>query len=128
MARIRTIKPSFWGSRPVKKLSRDARLVTVGLITLADDDGRFLSSLSAITGFIFPNDEERTPTPRQMRRWLDECVATGLVHEYVADEIRYGCFPTWHEHQVINRYTPSSLPAPDVECVPRSTKKKGEAA
>ena len=35
------------------------------------------------------------------------------------DAIRYGVLPTWHEHQVINRYTPSTLPEPDVQCTPR---------
>lgn len=123
MARIRTIKPSFWGSRPVARLSRDARLLAIGLISFADDDGRFLASTSTITGYVFPNDEP-PPTPKLVRKWLDQCIDTDLVHEYERDGIRYGCFPTWHEHQVINRYTASSLPEPDVTCTPRSTKKK----
>lgn len=124
MARIRTIKPSFWGSRPVAKLSRDARLLTIGLISFADDDGRFLAATAAINGFIFPNDE--LPA-KKVRGWLDECISTGLVHEY-GETVRYGCFPTWHEHQVINRYTPSSLPLPDIQCTPRGTPKSKEAA
>jgi len=119
MARIRTIKPSFWGSRPVARLSRDARLLTVGLISFADDDGRFLASLATINGFVYPNDDL---APNRIRKWFGECVTSGLIHEYEREGIRYGCFPTWHEHQVINRYTPSSLPEPDVECVPRRTK------
>lgn len=119
MARIRTIKPSFWGSRPIARLSNDARLLVVGLISMADDDGRFLASPSAINGFIFPNDEI---PPAKTRKWLAEITASGLVREY-GDDVRYGCFPTWHEHQVINRYTPSTLPAPPVECVPRASRK-----
>jgi hypothetical protein len=121
MARIRTIKPSFWGSRPVAVLSRDARLLAIGLISFADDDGRFLAATAAINGFVFPNDD--LPTSK-VRRWLDECVRSGLVHEY-GETVRYGAFPTWHEHQVINRYTPSTLPEPDVTCTPRSTRKRG---
>ena len=120
MARIRTIKPSFWGSRPVVKLSRDARLLAIGLISFADDDGRFLASIAAINGYVFPNDE--LPATK-VRKWFNECVSTGLVHEYTPDGISYGCFPTWHEHQVINRHTPSTLPAPDVPCIPRDWKK-----
>jgi hypothetical protein len=123
MARIRTIKPSFWGSRPVARLSRDARLVAIGLISFADDDGRFLASTATINGYVFPNDE--LPNAK-VRKWIDECMATALVHEYEVDGIRYGCLPTWHEHQVINRYTPSSLPEPDVTCTPRNTRKKEE--
>lgn len=123
MARIRTIKPSFWGSRPVARLSRDARLLAIGLISFADDDGRFLASTATINGFVFPNDE--LPNSK-VRKWLDECAATGLLHEYEREGIRYGCLPTWHEHQVINRYTPSTLPEPDVACTPRGSKKKGD--
>ena len=41
--RIRTIKPSFWGSPTIAPLSRDARLVAIGLMSYADDDGRFLA-------------------------------------------------------------------------------------
>jgi hypothetical protein len=119
MARIRTMKPSFWGSGTVAKLSRDARLTTLGLISFADDDGRFLASTNAINGFEDPTDDVSTT---KVRSWLDEITATGLIHEYEADGIRYGCFPSWHEHQVINRYTPSSLPEPDVPCVQRGSK------
>lgn len=119
MARIRTTKPSFWGSATVARLSRDARLTTLGLISFADDDGRFLAATNAINGFIYPNDDL---PPAKVRKWLDEIAAVQLIHEYTANGVRFGCFPSWHEHQVINRYTPSVLPEPDVECVPRGRK------
>lgn len=118
MARIRTIKPTFWGSRSTAALSRDARLLALGLISFADDDGRFLGSTAAINGYVFPNDDL---APNKVRKWLDEIVHTGLIHEYHCDGVRYGCFPTWHENQVINRYTPSILPEPDVPCAPRKS-------
>lgn len=117
MARIRTTKPTFWGSGTIAKLSRDARLVTLGLISFADDDGRFLGSMAAINGYVFPNDDL---PPSRVRKWIQEVIATGLVHEYRCGAVVYGCFPTWHEHQVINRYTPSTLPEPDIECAVRS--------
>lgn len=116
MARIRTTKPSFWGSATVAKLSRDARLTVLGLISYADDDGRYLGSTNAINGFIYPNDDLQ---PRLVRRWLDEAARVKLTHEYEVNGILYGCLPSWHEHQVINRYAPSTLPAPDIECAPR---------
>jgi hypothetical protein len=119
VARIRTIKPSFWGSRQVSGLGHEARLLAVGLISFADDDGRFLYSTAAVNGYVYPNDE--LPLPR-VRKWLLEVTASGLVHEYENGGVRYGCFPKWHDHQVINRYTPSILPEPDVDCSPRKTK------
>lgn len=118
MARIRTIKPSFWSSSTTARLSREARLLAVGLISMADDDGRFLGSTNAISGYVFPNDDL---PPAKVRRWFAELVDGGMVHEYRADSVAYGCFPEWHKHQVINRYTPSNFPAPDVECSPRKS-------
>jgi hypothetical protein len=113
------MKPGFWGSKTIAKLSRDARLLTLGLISFADDDGRFLGSTNAINGAVFPNDE--LPATK-VRKWYSEILATGLIHEYQREGVRYGCFPSWHEHQVINRYTPSTHPEPDIECAPRSVK------
>ncbi len=119
MARIRSIKPSFWGSQEAANMSRDARLLTLGLVSHADDDGRFLGSIASINGTVFPNDDLH---PAKVRAWLAEIVATGMVHLYTASGVQYGCFPSWHKHQVINRYTPSVLPTPGVECAPRRRK------
>lgn len=116
MARIRTIKPDFWGSGDIKPLSRDARLLFVGLISMADDEGRFLGALNAINGFVYPNDD--LPTAK-VRRWLGELVDGGIVHLYECDGVTYGCLPSWHKHQAINRPSESKYPAPLIECAPR---------
>ena len=116
MARIRTIKPSFWGSSDTAQLSRDARLLALGVISMADDDGRFLASPTAINGYVFPNDDISNA---RINRWLEELTTTGFVHLYTDNGVRYGVLPSWHAHQKINRYTPSLLPEPDVECAPR---------
>jgi len=118
MARIRTMKPSMWGSFDVSKLSLHSRLLFCGLITMADDDGRFLASSNAILGHVYPNDDRITPA--QVQRWLNETARDDEpVHLYEVSGVRYGCMPKWHKHQKINRYTPSILPSPAVFCVPR---------
>ena len=119
MPRIRTLKPTFWTSPEVKRMSRDARLLAIGLISFADDDGRFVAGISGINGYVYPNDD--LPNTR-VRRWFNECIDVGFVHPYSIDGVEYACMPTWHLHQVINRYTDSKLPAPDIECAPRKTK------
>lgn len=120
MPRIRTVKPSFWGSSDTAKLSRDARLLALGLVSMADDDGRFLASATAINGYVFPNDD--VPNAR-INRWLGELTESGFIHLYTVDGVRFGVMPTWHSHQKINRYTPSILPAPDIDCAPRNSSK-----
>ena len=121
MPRIRTIKPSFWSSPEVIRLSRDARLLAIGLVSFADDDGRFLASINAINGYVYPNDDL---PPARVRKWLDECDDVGFIHRYTADGLSLGVMPTWHRHQVINKYTPSTLPPPGIDCVPRGTRGK----
>jgi hypothetical protein len=39
MARIRTIKPEFWEDDVIGSLSRDARLLFIATLNLADDEG-----------------------------------------------------------------------------------------
>lgn len=116
MPRIRTIKPDMWGSGDIKPLSRDARLLFVGLISISDDDGRFLGATNAINGYVFPNDDL---PPAKVRKWMNELLDRGIAHLYDHDGVTYGCLPSWHKHQVINRYMPSKLPAPLIECAPR---------
>lgn len=109
MARIRSIKPTFWSDEKVAELSRDARLLALGLISNADDEGRFLASAAAISGAVFPHDD--LPAAK-IKRWLEEVEQAGVVRLYVAGRCEYGYFPRWSKHQKINRPTPSLLPAP----------------
>ena len=112
MARIRTIKPSFWSDLAVARLRRDARLLCIGLISFSDDEGRFLASPSAIGGYVFPHDELPAKTVRQ---WRDEVAASGLIELYEVDGMEFGWFPKWKKHQRISKPQPSILPAPGGE-------------
>jgi len=108
MARIRTIKPSFWSSRTAALVSRDARLLAIGLISMADDEGRFLASHSAITGYVYPNDEDIPPA--KLKRWLGELDAVGFVALYEESGIKYGAVN--FKHQRISHPQESNYPAP----------------
>lgn len=54
MARIRTIKPEFWGDEKLAPLAPIHRLVFMGLISLADDAGRLLDNVKQLDGMLFP--------------------------------------------------------------------------
>ncbi|MBM7788872.1 hypothetical protein [Tenggerimyces flavus] len=110
MARIRSIKPSFWGDERVSQLSRDARLLFIGLWSFSDDAGRFLASHQAIAGYVFPNDED--VTPKKLSAWLDEIAQQGMVILYSNGRVKYGAVPKWRKHQKISHPQPSSLPGP----------------
>ena len=107
--RIRTIKPEMWADEKVGQLSRDARLLFIGLITMADDEGRLRGMPAAILGHVFPYD---TDALRKLEGWLSELVASGLVVSYQHGGITYFYLPGFTRHQVINKRKDSALPAP----------------
>lgn len=108
MPRIRTIKPSFWSSRTAALVSREARLLAVGLISFADDDGRFLASNGAITGYVYPNDDDVTPA--KLKRWMGELEKVGFAVFYEVEGIKYGAVN--FTHQRISHPNPSTFPPP----------------
>lgn len=110
MARIRTIKPSFWADPRVVSLSREARLLAVGLISFSDDDGRFVASVPAIAGYVFPFDN--LPS-RKVAEWRDAIAKAGLIHLYAVDGLEYGVWPNWKKHQRISKAQASILPSPE---------------
>ena len=107
--RIRTIKPELWADERIGALSRDARVLHVGLVTIADDEGRFRAPTSALLGHIFQYDDD---APRHLKKWVAEVKTSSMVLFYVVDGVPYGAFRHWAKHQKINRPSPSDLPAP----------------
>lgn len=107
--RIRTVKPEMRQDERYARLSLPARELFNGLITMADDEGRFRALTSAILGHVFPYDEDAVD---QVRKWVGEIKQSGMVLFYVADNTPYGAFRHWARHQKINRPTPSDLPPP----------------
>lgn len=107
--RIRTLKPELWQDEKVGNLSRDARLLLVGLITMADDEGRLRAMPATILGHAFPYDVDAL---RKLGRWLDEIEQTGMVLRYEHEGRPYIAFRHWGRHQKPNRPSPSVLPAP----------------
>lgn len=110
MPRIRTIKPSIWSDDTFADLTRDARLLIIGLISMADDAGRFVASTAAIAGYVFPHDEL---APATIKRWLAEIEkkAPNMIKFYGVDGRRYGWF-RHYDHQKISHPQPSTLPPP----------------
>ncbi len=107
--RIRSLKPEIWADEKVGGLSRDARLLLVALITMADDEGRVRALRASILGHAFQYDED---APRKLGKWMDEVVASGMVVAYENGGVPYLAFRHWAMHQRINRAVASSLPAP----------------
>lgn len=108
MSRIRSIKPDFWSSEQVMTLSRDARLLFIGIWNFADDEGRFRWKARTLKAQVFPGDDV---TVAEIETWLAEMVAAELLETYESGTERYGVVTGWH-HQRVSHPTPSKYPAP----------------
>lgn len=107
--RIRTLKPEMWQDEKICRLSRDARLLFVGLITMSDDVGRLRGMTAAVLGHVFPNDKDAA---RKLEKWLGEIEAVGLITRYEHDGMPYISLNGWDRHQKVNRPSDSELPPP----------------
>lgn len=108
--RIRTIKPEFWESENLGNISRDARLLFIGLFSSCDDHGRTRASSRILASRLFPYDEDAF---KLLPKWLEELKQKKCVKVYVVEGETYLCIPNWLKHQKIDRPTDSKLPAPE---------------
>lgn len=97
MARIRTIKPAFFRSRSLAKVSRDARLTFQGLWCEADDAGNGVADPRILVGAIWPLDDD--VGWEQVRDHLSELAATGHIRLYQSDGDDYYSIVKFEEHQ-----------------------------
>jgi hypothetical protein len=107
--RIRTVKPEFWKSESNGRLSRDARLLFIGLFNHSDDEGRFRASPSLIRAELFPYDDITLET---VHGWLRELSVNNhkIVIYKGPDGDQYGWIPSFKLHQLVNRPQASKLP------------------
>ncbi len=110
MPRIRSLKPEFWGHPKTARVSRDARLLFLGLLTESDDEGRQLGSAKRIAGAVFPNDDD--VAAKNVTVWLDELERARMVTRYSVDDVAYLLIDGFTEHQKVAHATPSRLPPP----------------
>lgn len=108
MARIRSIKPEFWTSEQVMDLSRDARLLFIGMWNFCDDRGVHPASCKTLKAKIFPSDDILCADVALL---VEEMIRVGLVAAFEANGESWWHITGWH-HQVINRPSKSRYPEP----------------
>ena len=94
------IHDKIWASEQVGYLSVEARLLYIGIITLADDDGRLKGSPHYLRGQIFPYDDVLAI---QVEDWRDEVVAQGLLEKYEVEGSTFLQHPKWTEYQKLRK-------------------------
>lgn len=109
MARIRTIKPSFFQSDDVSALPLRARLTWIGLWTHCDDQGRTKDHARLIKAAIWPLDNVSLA---DIEDDLVTLSGHGRIVRYEVAGQRYLAIVNWHDHQKINRPSASNIPGP----------------
>lgn len=106
MARKRMIDPDFWSDEKLGSRTRDERLLFMGLISNADDEGYGRANVKLIKANIFPYDDDIKP--KEIEKMLVNL--QGLVYIYMIDGQEFYFLPNFLKHQVINKSTTSKLP------------------
>lgn len=105
--RIRSIKPEFWESESLGRVSREARLLFVGLFSCCDDSGRTRASSRLLASRLFPYDDDAI---KLLPKWIEELEKNGCVRQYKVDGESYLDIPKWLNHQKIDKPSASKLP------------------
>lgn len=103
MARRRMIDPAIWTNRKFLRLSYFERLLFVGLVSQADDEGRLWNDGLALKAGIFPADS--LPL-EQVECGLERLASVDLIS---CDETAIQLIG-WSEHQTIDRPKKSTIP------------------
>ncbi len=115
MARIRSIKPEFWKSDAIARLSWEARLAFVALWSYVDDNGVGRDNVKLITAELFALEDDPTESIARVSRILDELARESRIVRYTHAGKGYLFVNNWDEHQKIDRPTKTRYPRPDAE-------------
>ena len=99
MARNRMIKPEFWSSKTLNRVSLESKLTFIGMWNFADDYGVLLNSDRRLLGDIYPLDEK--VTEQKIGRWKQELLEVGLLVAATHEGQNFLIIKGWAEHQTV---------------------------
>ena len=112
MAQRRMIYSKIWASKQFGELSEAERLLYIGTITLADDEGKLNGNPAYLRGQIFPYDSYSV---NQITSFLMNLDAQDLITQYEVDGAEYIKHPNWNTYQKLrkDRIRESGIPDTD---------------
>jgi hypothetical protein len=110
MARKRMISPEFWEDETLGECTRDERLLFMGLISNADDEGRGRANAKLVKANIFPYDEDISS--KDIKKMMSNLASKKFIVLYSVDGQEFYWVRTFKKHQSVNRPQESKLPPP----------------
>jgi len=109
--RARLIHSKVWQSEQVQSLKISCRLLYIGMITLADDEGRLPGSGKFLRAQLLPGDRVGVKKVEKMR---DEIEKANLIAVYRKENSVFIQHPKWSKYQTLRRDRSrlSQYPAP----------------
>lgn len=101
------ISPEFWTDEKLGLMPIEARLLFMGLVSNADDEGRLPGNTLLVKSMVFPYDNYST---NKLDEWLKLLHQKHLIIRYVVDFQTYIQVVNFLKHQTINKPTKSKLP------------------
>lgn len=109
MARKRMMSPSFWSDEKIGECNMMERLLFLGLVSNADDEGIGRGNPKLLKSLIFPYDDLRVS---DFEKSLAKLASLSLIQLYQHDGQTYYCVLNFKRHQTINKPSPSDFPSP----------------
>ena len=115
--RIRSIKPEFWRSEDISRLSIEDRLLFIGLWSYVDDNGVGQDRESLVAADLFADDLSRDPrdTLARVSGGLERLSEAGRIVRYTVDGRAYLAVTNWERHQRIDKPNKPRYPLPTSE-------------
>lgn len=110
MARKRMISPEIWASSSFAELSDFAKIVFIGLISNADDEGKGEADPALLKSTLFPRDEKKRAA--DVKTALSEIARSTSTLFYSVEGKNYYILTKWKVYQKLDRPTPSKIPNP----------------
>lgn len=105
--RIRTVKPEFWQDEDLAEICETSRLVAIGLLNCADDEGFFNANEKLVKSLLFPITEPSV----SIHECFNQLVKIGYLKLYKCKKGKktYGHVINFTKHQKVNRPSPSKI-------------------
>lgn len=107
------ISPEIWRSSSFAELSDFAKIVFIGLISNADDEGRGESDPALLKSTLFPRDEKKRVA--DVKSALSEIARSTSTFFYSVEGKDYYVLTKWKIYQKLDRPTPSKFPSPPAQ-------------